>query len=294
MGNAKNISLGFVYSSIDKVVELSYFIPAFVKISDYYIDLTSKIGYSEFKYTGFKDEKAYGKVFLSYNDEKLSLNTGFSIENIDISLLQVDNIHTIEAENFLPLYPFFNFVYDSRDSKFNPKNGYYIEGEVEYGLPYDDKASSYLKYSLEGRVIHSFKELTLAAVAKAGIVEQHQNETPESKLFFAGGVNSNRAYGYKRVGVIFSPTVYGISGGATMANLSLEANYPIYHNLYAAVFSDNTMLTEDEYDFNGDILSAVGLGVRYITPIGPIKLDLGMNVHDTSKHAIHFQIGQSF
>ena len=79
-----------------------------------------------------------------------------------------------------------------------------------------------------------------------------------------------------------------------MANLSLEANYPIREKLYAAVFTDNTMLTKDIYDFSGDILSSAGIGIRYISPIGPIKLDLGMNVNDPSQNAIHFQIGQSF
>jgi len=54
------------------------------------------------------------------------------------------------------------------------------------------------------------------------------------------------------------------------------------------------MLTNDKYDFSGDILSSAGLGVRYKTPIGPLNIDVGMNVRDTSQHAIHFQIGQSF
>lgn len=294
MGNAKQISLGLAYSDKDTLAELRYFVPALFKISDYYIDLTSKIGYSTFKYTGFREEEVFAKVFLSYNDEKLSLNAGFAIENIDISLRKYPLVHDMETGNFSPAYPFLNFVYDSRDAKLDPKNGYYIGGEVEYGLPYNDEASTYLKWSLEGRVIHTFSDLTLSAVAKAGIVDKQQNDIPESKLFFAGGVNSNRAYGYKRVGVIYSPTRYGIDGGATMSNLSLEANYPINDDLYAAVFSDNTMLARDAYDFSGDVLSSAGLGVRYITPIGPIKLDMGMNVHDTSEYALHFQIGQSF
>ena len=79
-----------------------------------------------------------------------------------------------------------------------------------------------------------------------------------------------------------------------MANLSVEANYPIMDKLYGAVFTDNTMLTKDVYDFNGDILSSAGVGVRYITPFGPIKVDVGMNVQDVSEFAIHFKIGQSF
>jgi translocation and assembly module TamA len=294
MGNAKEISLGITYSKIDKLAELGYFVPALFKVSDYYIDFTSKIGYSTFKFRGFKEEKAFAKAFLSYNDEKLSLNAGLAIEDIDISLRKFTSPLRIEPGNFSALYPFLRLIYDSRDSKIDPKNGYYIGGTVEYGLSYKEEASSYFKYTLEGRMIHTFSNLTLSAVAKAGIFDQKENDIPESKLFFAGGVYSNRAYGYKRVGVIYSPTFYGIRGGSTMANLSLEANYPIMDNLYGAVFTDNTMLTRDEYDFSGDILSSGGLGVRYITPIGPIKVDIGMNLHDSSDYAMHFQIGQSF
>ena len=53
--------------------------------------------------------------------------------------------------------------------------------------------------------------------------------------------------------------------GYTMANLTFEANYPIWEDIYGAVFSDNTVLTNDSYDFSGDVLSSAGLGVRYIT-----------------------------
>ncbi len=96
------------------------------------------------------------------------------------------------------------------------------------------------------------------------------------------------------MGVIFSPTRYGIEGASTMANLSLEMDYPIWGNIYGAVFNDNTMLTINSYDFTGDIISSAGVGVRYMTPIGPIKIDVGMNVRDVSQYGIQFQIGQSF
>jgi len=295
MGNAKQISLNLAYSSIEKLAEVNYFVPALFNISDYYIDMTSKVGYREFRYTGFKEEKGYAQASLDYNDEKLSVNAGFAVENISISLFDdYAWVQEVETGSFLLAGPFLGFTYDARDSKLDPKYGYYIEGMVEYSLSYDDEASSYLKYTLEGRAIYTFSDLTLSAVAKAGSVDKIQNEVPESKLFFAGGIYSNRAYGYKRVGVILSPTTYGIAGGSSMANLSLEANYPICEDLYGAVFTDNTMLTNDKFDFSGDVLSTGGVGVRYKTPIGPLKVDVGMNVRDTSQYGIHFQIGQSF
>ncbi|WP_415406856.1 translocation/assembly module TamB domain-containing protein [Sulfurovum sp. CS9] len=295
MGNAEQIGLHLAYSSIEELAEVNYFVPALFNISDYYIDLTSKVGYREFRYSGFEEEKGYAQVLLTYADEKWSAYAGLAVENISISLFDdYAWVPSVGQGTFLLAGPFLGFTYDDRDSKLDPKYGYYIEGKVEYALPYDDEASSYLKYTLEGRAIHTFSDLTLSAVAKAGSVDQIQNEIPESKLFFAGGVYSNRAYGYKRVGVILSPTNYGIAGGSTMANLSLEANYPIWEDLYGAVFTDNTMLTNDKFDFSGDVLFTGGVGVRYKTPIGPLKVDIGMNVRDTSQYGIQFQIGQSF
>lgn len=298
MGNAKKLRVRLQYSQIEQLAEVSLFTPALFGFSDYYFDLFSKIGYSNLKYTGFMEEKAYAQAFLTYANEKLEVNAGFALENINISLLDdydEDKLtQAIEPGTFFLAYPFMRFVYDGRDSKLNPKYGYYVSGAVEYGIPYDEDASGYLKYFLEGRAIYTFSNLTMAAVAKAGIMDQTHNQVPESKLFFAGGAYSNRAYGYKRVGVIFTPTRYGVEGAQTMANLSLEADYPIVGNIYGAVFTDNTMLTINSYDFTGAILSSAGVGIRYMTPIGPIKVDVAANVQDVSQYGIQFQIGQSF
>jgi translocation and assembly module TamA len=79
-----------------------------------------------------------------------------------------------------------------------------------------------------------------------------------------------------------------------MANLSLEIDYPVWGDLSVAAFTDNTMLNEDNYDFSGEIITSAGAGVRYMTPVGPFKFDVGMNVQDPSQYGISFQIGQSF
>jgi translocation and assembly module TamA len=54
------------------------------------------------------------------------------------------------------------------------------------------------------------------------------------------------------------------------------------------------MLTDQAYNFKGEIITAAGVGVRYMTPIGPFKLDVGFNVQDPTQYGISFQIGQSF
>lgn len=298
MGDARKLRVKLQYSQIEQLAEAKLFTPAFWSIASYYLNLTTKVGYSNLEYTGFMEKKSYAIGYLSYINETLQLNGGFAFENIDISLLDDYDpsklTQGIKEGTFLLIYPFASFIYDKRDSKLNPKMGYYLAGMAEYGLPYENEASAYLKFQLEGRAIYTLYNLTMAMVTKVGVIDETHNELPESKLFFAGGSYSNRAYGYKRMGIILSPTEYSIDGAMTMVNLSLEADYPIIGDLYGAIFTDNTMLNEDSYDFGGDIISSSGLGVRYVTPIGPIKLDIGMNVRDPKQYGIHFQIGQSF
>ncbi|MEA3491143.1 MAG: BamA/TamA family outer membrane protein [Campylobacterota bacterium] len=298
MGGAKKLRVQLQYSQIEQLAEVMLFTPAMFGISGYYLDLATKIGYSNLEYTGFMEKKGYAEAFLTYTNEVLELDAGFAIENIDISLLEDYDegklTQAVEPGTFFLAYPFLRFTLDRRDSKLNPKYGYYLSGMMEYGLPYDGEANEYIKYEIEGRGVYTLHNLTMAAVAKVGILDEIENHVPESKRFFGGGAYSNRAYGYKRMGVIFSPTRYGIEGASTMANLSLEVDYPIWGDIYGAVFNDNTMLTINSYDFTGDIISSAGVGIRYVTPIGPIKIDVGMNVRDISQYGIQFQIGQSF
>lgn len=298
MGDARKLRLRVQYSKKEQLAEISLFSPAFWSIHHYFFDLSTKIGYSNLEYTGFMEKKLYAQAYLTYTNEALKINAGMAVEAIDISLLDDydrDKLtQDITEGNFFLIYPFTSFIYDKRDSKLNPKYGYYFAGMLEYGLPYEEEASEYIKYELEGRAIYTLYDLTMAMVAKVGIVDESENTLPESKLFFEGGVDSNRAYGYRRLGVIISPTRYGIDGAYTMANLSLEVDYPLLGDIYGALFNDNTMLTINSYDFTGDIISSAGFGLRYVTPIGPIKVDLGMNVQDPKQYGIHFKIGQSF
>ncbi|MCF6245461.1 MAG: BamA/TamA family outer membrane protein [Sulfurovum sp.] len=299
LGNAQKITLRTSLSQREQLITLDYFKPVLFTLFDYGIDFGTNLGYSNLEYIGFREKKSFIKSYLESQEGRLNLKAGLALENIDIS--RVDNfknnqglVQAVKEGNFLLFYPFVNAVYDARDSKLNPKYGYYLSAYIEYGLPYSDSASAYVKTLLEGRVIHTFGDLTLASVGKYGVVDIRANDMPESKLLFAGGSFFNRAYGFREIGVIGSSTVDSIEGGLSMLNLSFEADYPIWGDLYGAIFSDNTMLTDKSYDFTGDYIHSAGVGVRYMTPIGPFKVDVGWNINDTAQYGISFQIGQSF
>lgn len=299
MGDAQKVKLQISWSQKEELLQLDFFKPAWFDLFGYYLDFGAVAGYSNLEYDGFTEEKEYTRAYLEHEHERLRLRAGVALENIDIALLEnlEDDYVLQQAINdgtFLLFYPYFEGVYDARDSKLNPKYGYYLSGYFEYGVPYSDEASVYEKLLLEGRYIHSFGKLTLAGVAKVGVIEQTSNEIPESKLFFGGGSFSNRAYGFREMGVILSPTEESIEGASSMLNFSFEADYPVWGDFYGAIFTDNTMLTEESYDFSGDFITSAGVGMRYMTPIGPFKVDIGFNIHDPSVYGISFQIGQSF
>ncbi|MEA1879467.1 MAG: BamA/TamA family outer membrane protein [Campylobacterota bacterium] len=300
MGDAQKTGIKLSWSKKEQLAIGEYFKPAlFIIFDNYGIDFGTEFGYSNLEYRGFQEEKGFGKFYVEHNEGNLALRIGLALENIDISLS--DNLkdneelkEAINAGTFLLFYPYVDIVYDARDDKLNPKYGYYLATSFEYGVDYKPDATSYIKALAEARLIHTFDKLTLSAVGKVGVVDKLTHELPESKFFFSGGSYSNRAYGYRSIGVIDSPTSDSISGAASMLNLSLEANYPIMGDLYGALFTDNTMQNEESYDFSGEVISSVGLGVRYVTPIGPFKLDVGFNVNKPSQYGISFQIGQSF
>ncbi len=303
MGNAQQLSFKLAWSQREQIAILDFYKPVLFNPYDFDIDFGASGGLSSLDFEAFHEKKVFLKAYLKHESERFRLIAGWAFEAIEISPLDYNGTELPEGpENdmyntFLLTYPYLDIAYDGRDSKLNPKYGYYLSAYLEMGIPTDDLSSLYLKTELEARAIYTVADLTMAIVGKIGSIdlENPNISVPESKKFFGGGAYSNRAYGFRQLGVITSPTTYTPWGAMSMANLSLEMDYPVWgDDLYAAVFNDNTMLTEGSYDYTGEIISSAGVGVRYMTPVGPFKVDVGMNVSDPSQYGISFQIGQSF
>ncbi len=308
-GNAQQLRLRAAWSQREQLATGAFFKPVLFYPFDYAIDFGLKLGYSNLEYEGFREEKTFIRAYLEHTDEVWLIRLGMALENPSISSDSISEGKTLYVDpdtgktvpiteaDYVLTYPYLRIVYDKRDDKLNPKEGYYIAYDAELGLATETDSSSYVKQELELRGIYTAADLTMALVGKVGVIDDIDKSPkgiPESKKFLVGGAYYNRAYGYREMGVIMSPTSFAVNGAQTMANLSLELDYPVWGDLSAAVFSDNTMLAYDPYDFSGEVISAAGAGVRYLTPIGPFKFDAGFNVHDPSQWAVTFQIGQSF
>ncbi len=152
--------------------------------------------------------------------------------------------------------------------------------------------ASYAKLFQESRWIHTFGRTTLALKAKLGLVNELESRLPESKLFYAGGAYSNRGFGFNRLGA--SDAVCEGVGGRTIIDTTIELAHPLFHKFSGALFLDSTMISSNSLTFSDDFRHSVGIGLRYSTPVGPIKLDLGFNLEESDQYALHFLIGQSF
>ncbi len=286
-GDGRKISFDALYSEKHKKIEASLSNPNLVEIKGYHLDVANTVGYVEERDIHDYDQKTfYNKFYISHQEDKWYHSVGIGVESTDIST---------DRQYFI-LYPFMRLVYDRRDSRINPKEGVYFSHDMEYGLPYSPDSTNYLKYLEELRLIYTVDEVTMAAVGRMGGINIFDNSIPESKKFFAGGAFSNRAYGYDKIGITQSSTTDSTDGGYNLANLSLEAEFPLYGNLRGAIFNDNTMINDNDHiwEYNNNVISSIGFGFRYMTPIAPFKIDFGVNVKDSKENGVHFQVGQSF
>jgi len=112
-------------------------------------------------------------------------------------------------------------------------------------------------------------------------------DLPPSLRFFAGGENNLRGYGYESLPMQDEDTE--VVGGRYMATASLEYQYRVKGNWWLAGFFDYGSAWQDKPEFK----RGVGLGVRWGSPVGPVRLDFGYGLDSGERKAfkIHFSLG---
>ncbi|WP_338034603.1 autotransporter assembly complex family protein [Halorhodospira neutriphila] len=115
------------------------------------------------------------------------------------------------------------------------------------------------------------------------------DDVPPSLRFYAGGDQSVRGYKFQSLG----PKRDGaVIGGRYLAEASLEYGYQLTPKWRPAVFVDAGNAYADWDDLSGEAKVGAGLGVRYSSPIGPIRLDLAATVGEPERSwRLHFSMG---
>ena len=244
----------------------------------------------------FRNELSYGKWDYDAYIEKLlteRVTFGKSFIGIDHffgfqhekSKIESGN-PTFMAGNYNINSLFYRWIIDGRDSVMDAKDGYYTSLYVEKSMKQLGSDIDYLKLLGEARYIKSFDAVVLAGKIKAGTISE---KTPPFKHFFLGGAMSNRGYEYRDLGEHSGK--YPI-GGLSMIDASLESRYYFTENFSGVGFIDSSKLSQEVNDFQGEWYMSYGLGVRYLSVIGPLRLDVGFPT--SGGFALHLGIGQVF
>ena len=107
--------------------------------------------------------------------------------------------------------------------------------------------------------------------------------------FFAGGEQSVRGFGYEKISPKNSDGE--LTGAKYLTVGSVELQVPVMNKVRMAIFTDVGTATND-YGDDTDIKVGTGLGVRYISPVGPIRADIGVGVSETPiPIRLHFGLG---
>ena len=188
--------------------------------------------------------------------------------------------------------------YDSRDDFFTPASGARVRLFGELGAP---ALGGEIDFWHAGVTAAGFLEVLAGTVV--GARAQHEwivpfdgtGRIPIQERLFNGGENSVRSFTQSELG----PRDSGGTpvGGEVRTTLTLELRQRVYGHLSAAVFGDyGNVAISGARPFEG-FRTAVGGGLRYNLPIGPLRLDVGVNPRpraDEDAYVIHFAVGMPF
>jgi outer membrane protein insertion porin family len=280
-GNLKKLTIGTKINQDGYEIYNNLYNPYFI-FDD--LSLNNDVSYENMDYQSYEQKKIEEKISLSKDFFGLSHSAGILAEHSTI----FSKLKEYESGNYLLNSLFYNVILDERDSILNPKNGYYLSFYIENGSKYLASEEDYIKTLSELRYIKTFNKLTTSIKTKIGTLDK---DLPIFKHFFAGGDYSNRGYSYEKLGLLDPDD--NPYGGLSLIDNSLEVEYNIYKDIGVVTFFDSTMLSLKAHSFNENFYNSYGVGARYYTPIGPLRVDLGFPLDDGG-FVFHIGIGQVF
>jgi outer membrane protein insertion porin family len=190
-----------------------------------------------------------------------------------------------------------SFVNEARNDPFNPQSGHFLSAELKLGLPVFEKDYTFLKLFWNYQRHYPFlRDGTFSFSVKNGI---GFGDMSISERFFAGGSHSFRGTRNDRLGpinVASADPEGNPEGGNILLLFNLEATVPSLlvpmENLYYTFFADVGNVFSKSSDFNPKKMErALGFGLKYRTPLGPIRLDFAFNLRAAAEKNFLIQIG---
>ncbi|MGA1864395.1 MAG: outer membrane protein assembly factor BamA [bacterium] len=237
-------------------------------------------------YTSTEDRREYhtrsnGLEFGIWRPYKRKLRIGLiyhiDLNRLDDITIDKDEIpeeyeeHTISA-----IGP--TIIYDSRDNFLDPYKGVYTNINWDHAGRWIMGDQDFYKIKAECRTFFPLNSrLVMALSVRGGYIGIYgkTSKVPIQERFFAGGGTTVRGFKEDSIGPKDDDTGLPLGGRVFWIN-NLEFRYPVYKSIKAVIFYDTGNVWDSRKEDNfPDLRQGAGIGVRWITPIGPVRLDYG-------------------
>ncbi|MGC2425003.1 MAG: outer membrane protein assembly factor BamA [Nitrospirota bacterium] len=282
------------------------------RTSAVYLD-AAKPNYHILDYIGIVGfDKTFGDHItssLNYQYERFKVSDATAV-------LNPEDLNKSSLASIIP-----SVVFDYRDNPFNPTKGSLHAIILKYASTYFGSTVNMLKATAQTSWYFPIYEHIIAGFSARGGIASSLGPVmniPIPERFFIGGASSLRGYSYESVaplapappGKLGSPV-----GGDSMAIFNAEVRFPLPYNFGLVTFLDagNAWLLNKNIsptsqgihqvaqsvtssETNG-LRYGAGLGIRYQTPVGPLRLDYGFKVNRRPGESIgelHFTLGEAF
>ena len=257
------------------------------------VDLYSTIELEKLDEPDFESQSfEFALGFTRYATDNLVVDFGLGYHFSDV----IDNFgRETYSLVTLPL----GATYERRDNPLNPQDGYFVDLEITpfHGL---SGTTDGARFVLDARGYESFgaeDRTTVAARVQWGtLFGPALLESPPIYRFFSGGGGTVRGQDYQSLAVELGGGQR--SGGRSFLGLSAELRQHVTESIEVVGFADWGYIGSEEFpDLSGDSHAGAGLGLRYDTGIGPIRLDVATPISGStpaSSYYIYLGIGQAF
>ncbi|WP_231749986.1 BamA/TamA family outer membrane protein [Blastomonas sp. CCH1-A6] len=187
-------------------------------------------------------------------------------------------------------------TYDGTDSLLDPTRGFRLGGRLspEYSLQSGSKG--YVRIQIDGSYYQPVSDRIVMAgrVRLGSIVGANRFDIAPSRRFYAGGGGSVRGYGFQAIGPRDGNN--DPIGGNGLAEVSIEARVRFGDFGVVPFFDAGNVYAGSTPDFSG-IRYGAGIGVRYYSSFGPLRLDVGTPLNPQpgdSRIGVYISLGQAF
>lgn len=211
-----------------------------------------------------------------------------------------NNPNVKETKTFLITALPLSVGYDGSDDLLNPTRGFRLSGHFSPEISAKGGSFAYARAQVDGSGYLPVGSSTVLAgrVRLGTILGADAPSIAPSRRFYAGGGGSVRGYGYQRVGPVDFEN--DPVGGKTLTEFALEARFRLKAfggNFGLVPFFDGGSLTNKVTPDANHWQFGAGIGVRYYSSFGPIRVDIGTPLnprHGDGPIAVAVSLGQAF